>query len=103
MPFLLLSATISGLCVGIGVTSRPPAVEISTASSPPLPKKMLPGEVTSLPTHGLPLAEFNDRPISRAADQNARIATDSDYNPTPGRSEVGLLPTLPAGKSSMAR
>jgi hypothetical protein len=103
MPFLLLSATISGLCVGIGVTSRPPAVEISTASSPPLPEKMLPGEVTSLPTHGLPLAEFNDRPISRAADQDARIATDSDYNPTPGGSEVGLLPTLPPGKSSMAR
>jgi hypothetical protein len=103
MAFLLVSATVAGLCVGIGVTSRPPAVEISTGSSPPLPEETRPGEVTSLPTRGLTSAEFNDRAISGAADQNARVATDSDFDPTRGGSEVGLLQTLPAGKSSMAR
>jgi hypothetical protein len=101
MAFLLVSATVAVLCVGIGVASRPPAVEIPTASSPPLPEKTRPG-VTLLPARGLPSAEFIDRAISGAADQNARIATDSAFNPTRGGSEVGLLQTLPAGKSSMA-
>jgi hypothetical protein len=100
--FLLVGATVAGLCVGLGVTSRPP-VDISTASSPPLPEKTRPGEVTSLPTRGPPSAEFIDRAISGAADQNAVMATDSDFNPARGGSEAGLLQTLPAGKSSMAR
>jgi hypothetical protein len=101
--FLLVSAIVAGFCVGIGATSRPPVVEISTASSPPLPEKTRPGEVTSLPTGGPPSAEFIDRAISGPADQNALTATDSDFNPTRGGSEAGLPQTLPAGKSSMAR